>query len=328
MTHNHLVPGSSPGGTTLKALLNEGLFVYSNNCLNLSMQKINVNPFYRLIIPKPLRTYLWKIYLKKKILKEYSHSSDKEIIEIISNINENGIKIISSTLSRDYKEDEIEVLFDEALKLKYVNYKKGKPIYFKKKWSKSRIQKALNQLYIEQDINSPHRYLTDDFNVDKETIVADIGCAEANFSLDIVDKVKHIYLFETNNVWEEPLNATFRKYKDKITIVNKKFSNTDSKNSINGSKFLKEKGVSFLKIDVDGHEDEVISNLEELISESKKMKIALCTYHSNDDFNKYSKLLQKYNYSIAHSKGYMIFYWDKKLDKPYLRRGVLRAKKN
>ena len=328
MTHNHLVPGSSPGGTTLKALLNEGLFVYSNNCLNLSMQKINVNPFYRLIVPKPLRTYLWKIYLKKKILKEYSHSSDKEIIEIISNINENGIKIISSTLSRDYKEDEIEVLFDEALKLKYVDYKKGKPIYFKKKWSKSRIQKALNQLYIEQDINSPHRYLTDDFNVDKETIVADIGCAEANFSLDIVDKVKHIYLFETNNVWEEPLNATFRKYKDKITIVNKKFSNTDSKNSINGSKFLKEKGVSFLKIDVDGHEDEVISNLEELISESKKMKIALCTYHSNDDFNKYSKLLQKYNYSIAHSKGYMIFYWDKKLDKPYLRRGVLRAKKN
>jgi len=292
------------------------------------MQKINVNPFYRLIIPKPLRTYLWKIYLKKKILKEYSNSRDKEIIEIISNINENGIKIISSTLSRDYKEDEIEVLFDEALKLKYVNYKKGKPIYFKKKWSKSRIQKALNQLYIEQDINSPHRYLTDDFNVDKETIVADIGCAEANFSLDIVDKVKHIYLFETNNVWEEPLNATFRKYKDKITIVNKKFSNTDSKNSINGSKFLKEKGVSFLKIDVDGHEDEVISNLEELISESKKMKIALCTYHSNDDFNKYSKLLQKYNYSIAHSKGYMIFYWDKKLDKPYLRRGVLRAKKN
>ena len=292
------------------------------------MQKINVNPFYRLIIPKPLRTYLWKRYLKKKILKEYSHSNDKEIIEIIRNINENGIKIISSKLSRDYKEDEIEVLFDEALKLKYVNYKKGKPIYFKKKWSKSRIQKALNQLYIEQDINSPHRYLTDDFNIDKETIVADIGCAEANFSLDIVDKVKHIYLFETNNVWEEPLNATFRKYKDKITIVNKKFSNTDSKNSINGSKFLKEKGVSFLKIDVDGHEDEVISNLEELISESKKMKIALCTYHSNDDFNKYSKLLQKYNYSIAHSKGYMIFYWDKKLDKPYLRRGVLRAKKN
>ena len=291
------------------------------------MQKINANPFYRLIVPKSIRTYLWKQFLKKKILKEYSQSSDKEIIEIISNINENGIKIISSTLSMDYREDKIEVLFDKILKLKYVNYKKDKPIYFQKKWSKSRIQKALNQLYIEQDINSPHRYLTDDFNVDKNTIVADIGCAEANFSLDIVDKVKHIYLFETNNVWEEPLKATFKKHKDKITIVNKKFSNTDSKNSINGSKFLKDKGVNFLKIDVDGHEDEVMSNLEELISESKKMKIALCTYHSNNDFYKYSTLLQKYKYNISHSNGFMIFYWDKKLDKPYLRRGVLRAEK-
>ncbi len=292
------------------------------------MQKINANPFYRLIVPKSLRTYLWKQFLKKKILKEYSQSSDKEIIEIISNINENGIKIISSTLSMDYREDKIEVLFDKIFKLKYVNYKKDKPIYFQKKWSKSKIQKALNQLYIEQDINSPHRYLTDDFNVDKNTIVADIGCAEANFSLDIVDKVKHIYLFETNNVWEEPLKATFKKHKDKITIVNKKFSNTDSKNSINGSKFLKDKGVNFLKIDVDGHEDEVMSNLEELISESKKMKIALCTYHSNNDFYKYSTLLQKYKYNISHSNGFMIFYWDKKLDKPYLRRGVLRAEKN
>ena len=127
------------------------------------MQQINVNPLYRLIVPKPLRTYIWKKYLKKKIIKEYCNSKNIEIKEIISNIRQDGIKIISSTLSRDYSEDNIEVLFDESLKLKYVNYKKDKPIYFKKKWSKSRIQKALNQLYIEQDINSPHRYLTNDF---------------------------------------------------------------------------------------------------------------------------------------------------------------------
>ena len=39
-------------------------------------------------------------------------------------------------------------------------------------------------------------YLTKKFNVNKNTVVADIGCAEANFSLDIVDKVKHIYLYD------------------------------------------------------------------------------------------------------------------------------------
>lgn len=292
------------------------------------MNNLNSNPLYRLFVPKILRTYLWKKYLKKKIIKEYNYSNDKEIIDIINNINKNGLKIISSTLTKNYNKNKIKVLYDKILKLKYVNYKKNKPIYFIKKWSKSRIQKALNQLYIEQDLNSPHRYLTKEFNVNKETIVADIGCAEANFSLDIIDKVKHIYLFETNNVWKEPLKATFRKYKDKITIVNKKFSNIDSKSSVDGSKFLKNKGVNFLKIDVDGYEDEVMSNLEVLIAESKKMKIALCTYHSNDDYKKYSALLKKYNYSTSHSNGYMIFYWDKKLDKPYLRRGVLRAEKN
>ena len=292
------------------------------------MQSLNSNPFYRLFFPKVLRTYLWKKYLKKKITKVYNHSNDKELIDILNNININGVKIISSTLTKKYNKNKIKVLYDKKLNLKYVNYKKDKPIYFKKKWSKSRIQKALNQLYIEQDPNSPHRYLTENFNVDEKTVVADIGCAEANFSLDIIDKVKHIYLFETNNVWEEPLKATFKKYKDKITIVNKKFSNTDSKNSVDGSKFLKNKGVNFLKIDVNGYEDEVMSNLEELIAESKKMKIALCTYHSNDDYKKYSTLLKKYNYSISNSNGYMIFYWDKKLDKPYLRRGVLRAEKN
>ena len=112
------------------------------------MQKINVNPLYRLIVPKPLRTFLWKKYLKNKIIQEYCDSKNKEIKEIISNIRKSGIKIISSTLSRDYSEDDIEVLFDESLKLKYVNYKKDKPIYFKKKWSKSRIQKALNQFFL------------------------------------------------------------------------------------------------------------------------------------------------------------------------------------
>ena len=29
MTHNHLVPGSSPGGTTLKTPLLEGFFVFT-----------------------------------------------------------------------------------------------------------------------------------------------------------------------------------------------------------------------------------------------------------------------------------------------------------
>ena len=291
------------------------------------MNKINSNPLYRLFVPKSLRTRIWKSYLQKKILNHYKSSKEKEIQDLIKNIRKNGLKIISNKLTRDYNQDEIKVGYDEKTKMKFVDFDNNKKIYFKKNWSKSRIQKAFNQLLIEQDENSPHRYLTEDFDVDKNTVVADIGCAEANFSLDIVDRVKHIYLFETNNVWDQPLKSTFQKFKNKVTIVNKKFSNKDTSNTVNGVKFLNDKGVNFIKIDVDGYEDEVMTNIEEMIKKTNNMKIALCTYHAQDDYNKYSKKLRSLGFEITHSKGYMIFYWDKNLKYPYLRRGLIRAKK-
>ena len=70
-----------------------------------------------------------------------------------------------------------------------------------------------------------------------------------------------------------------------------------------------------------------MTNLESLIQKSKEMKIALCTYHAQEDYEKYSKILKSFGFEVSHSNGYMIFYWDKNLDYPYLRRGVLRAKK-
>ena len=291
------------------------------------MNKINSNFLYRLIVPKSIRTLVWKNYLQKKILSHYENSKDQEISDLVNNIKENGLKIISSKLKGDYNQEQINVNYDEENKMKFVDFDINKRIYFKKNWSKKRIQKAFNQLLIEQDENSPHRYLTEKFNVDDKTIVADIGCAEANFSLDIVDKVKHIYLFETNNVWEQPLKFTFEKYKDKVTIVNKKFSNVDSESSVNGCKFLKDKGVNFIKIDVDGYENEVMSNINEMIKNSNDMKVALCTYHAQEDYNKYSKILRSFGFEVTSSKSYMIFYWDKNLKFPFLRRGLIRAKK-
>ena len=83
----------------------------------------------------------------------------------------------------------------------------------------------------------------------------------------------------------------------------------------------------FIKIDVDGYENEVMSNIEEMITNSNDMKIALCTYHAQEDYSKYSKILKSFGFDVKHSKGYMIFYWDKNLKFPFLRRGLIRAKK-
>ena len=90
---------------------------------------------------------------------------------------------------------------------------------------------------------------------------------------------------------------------------------------------MKDKGVNFIKIDVDGYENEVMSNINEMIKNSNDMKVALCTYHTQEDYNKYSKMLRSFGFDVSSSKGYMIFYWDKNLEFPFLRRGLIRAKK-
>jgi hypothetical protein len=57
------------------------------------------------------------------------------------------------------------------------------------------------------------------------------------------------------------------------------------------------------------------------------MKIALCTYHQHDDEQEFSALLENAGYVVNPSAGYMIFYYDKKLKEPYLRRALIRGEK-
>ncbi len=59
----------------------------------------------------------------------------------------------------------------------------GKRLYFKKRWSENRIKRAYSDLMKEQDPESPHRYLTESFTIGENDVLADIGAAEANFSL-------------------------------------------------------------------------------------------------------------------------------------------------
>ena len=76
------------------------------------MQLLNNNPIYRLLIPKPLRTFFWKKFLRSKIINSYKDSNDEEIKEIILNIKKNGIQIISSTLSQEYDASKIKVYYE------------------------------------------------------------------------------------------------------------------------------------------------------------------------------------------------------------------------
>jgi hypothetical protein len=283
------------------------------------------------VVPKPIRTVLLKKSLQKKILAYFlslpANEVNDEQREVLQFIENNGIRIFPYPFHSDYSPNKIKVLFDSEKGMRYV-LQDGKRLYFKKRWGIKKIQKSYCDLMREQDIDSPHRYLTDTFTVEKDDVLADIGAAEGNFSLAVIEKIKKVYIFEYDQEWIEALKATFAPWPDKVEIINQFVSDKNDKSNIRFDTFFENnRDINLLKIDVDGAESIVLNSCDEVFKARQSFKIALCTYHKNDDEKIFTPLLENYGFTVAPSKGYMINYYDKKLKVPYLRRGLIRAVK-
>jgi precorrin-6B methylase 2 len=284
-------------------------------------------PIYRILVPKPLRTVILKKNLRKKIQKHFGSQPDsnEEQKEILKYLENNEVSIFPYPFHANYTPESIEVFYDEKRKMRYV-LQDGKRLYFKKRWTAKKIRKSYCDLMREQDVNSPHRYLTSSFTVEKGDILADIGAAEGNFSLDVIEQVDKVYLFEYDPEWTEALKATFEPWSEKVVIINKFVSDTDDVSHVRFDTFVENQNdVNFLKIDVDGAESVVLNSCNKLFKSGKNLKIALCTYHKNNDEIEFTALLKDLGFSVTPSSGYMINYYDKKMEAPYLRRGLLRA---
>jgi len=286
-------------------------------------------PIYRILVPKPIRTALLKKSLRKKIRNHFNSLSEEEVneeqAEVLKNLETEEVNIFPYPFRTNYSPEKIEVKYDSEKGMSYV-IQDGKRLYFKKRWGEKKIQKAYCDLMREQDINSPHRYLAGKFIAGRNDVLADIGAAEGNFSLYVIDDVSKIYIFEYDKEWIEALRVTFGPWPGKVEIINKYLSDHDDKSHIRFDTFYKNHpDVNFLKIDVDGAESVVLNSCKEPFSGNNSFKIALCTYHKNEDEKDFTKLLNDYGFSITTSRGYMINYYDKKMKAPYLRRGLIRA---
>jgi len=284
---------------------------------------------YRVVVPKPARTFFLKKSLRKKILYHYGNRPSVELtgeeIEIIDYLKMNELAIFPYNFSHNYRPADVEVFFDQSAGMRYTLLD-GKKLYFRKRWKEPRIKRGFSDLLREQDTMSPHRYLVPGFDVTAGDVIADIGAAEGNFSLSVIDRVKKCYLFEYNREWAVALHKTFAPYEDKAEVINKMVSGKDDENHIRLDTFLDEHpDVTFLKIDVDGAEKEVIGSLVRTLMSNRPLRIAFCTYHRADDERDYGKLFIENGFRVTPSKGYMIPFYDKQIKAPWLRRGLIRA---
>jgi len=288
------------------------------------------------IIPRIVRVICGKYWiryklhkLKKKIitfLEAEPRENYDEKKEIVDFLKANPLCVFPYDFSKKYNVNDIIVHLDHDNGMKYVLHG-NKRLYFKKKWNEYRVKRYYNTLLTEQDIDSPHRYELAGFCVNDGDIVVDVGVAEGNFALSIIEKVEKLYLFEVDEEWIEALKETFAPWKEKVEIVCKYVSDNDEGNCISLDSFLGGRGIDFIKADIEGAEIALLKGCQNILSDREQIKIAICTYHKQDDANKINNVLKEFRFNTEFSKRYMIFLSDKRLCAPYLRKGLIRAVK-
>jgi len=208
----------------------------------------------------------------------------------------------------------VKVFVDSQNGLPYVITKERQRLYFKHNQTLKYVRGYYNDLCKEQDKHSPHNYCFDTLNITQNTILVDVGAAEANFSLKFIDQIKKLYIFESNSEWVEALKATFNPWKEKIEIVNKYVSDGNIKSievendAISLDDFFENKEKpTLIKMDVEDAEKQVLAGAKKLLAGNNASELLVCTYHRHGDEQVLSKILCENGYIVKPSKGYMWF---------------------
>lgn len=245
---------------------------------------------------------------------------------VVDYVRDNPLDVFNYEFAYNYiKCLDDDVKYDAKKELFYV-YHCGKKMYFSRYFKdKHSCVRYYNALLMEQDINSPHRYLTEKFNVNEEDIVLDAGVAEGNFALEIIDRVKKIYLVECDELWIEALKYTFADYKDKVEIVQAVLGD-GSEESLTIDEILSNEKVSCIKMDIEGAEIKALKGARNTLQKNKP-KMLCCTYHNANDYSEIKGLLETYNYNTEPSAGYMVFvHGNNEMEQTALVRGIIRGR--
>lgn len=192
------------------------------------------------------------------------------------------------------------------------------------------VREVIRNLLIEQDIESPHFYFTQNVmeHATNGTIL-DIGAAEGNFSLFLSNKIKKTYLFEANSKWNKALNRTFSNTKSEFEIINSFVSDVSNQenNTISIDEYFARdipEDISIIKIDIEGFEQKCLKGMKNTLEKNPNAILLICAYHTQYAEEEIRSILT--GYQINPRKNKMLFY-DKSFAYPYLRTGVIEAHK-
>lgn len=203
----------------------------------------------------------------------------------------------------------------------------GHKLFGKKRMGKERFVTYYKELLSEQDVRSPHCYIT---NAQREPgdddVIFDCGAAEGFFALRYIEKVSEVILFECDPEWIIPLKKSFSPWQDKVHIVEKFVSDTTNQTAISlddyiSSKNLKDRKI-YIKADIEGAEVQLLNGLKD--SHDSVQRILICAYHKRADEKNIRKTLKAYGFSTEVNEGWMLYPVSAHdFLRPYVRRGIV-----
>ncbi|MBM3400037.1 MAG: FkbM family methyltransferase [Bacteroidetes bacterium] len=287
---------------------------------------------YRSVIPASVRQIIYKGFLGKLLLftrnlrmntrAKFTYLFQaflpkNDLNKALSFMGRHGLTSYPADYMLDYKRKITDIAFDESKKLHYCLHN-GKKLYFTAAFTKDRIERLYKSLITEQDSRSAHRYIDDYDKLNNYTLL-DVGSAEGTFTLDNIDRLKHVYLFESEPYWIDALKATFEPWKEKITIVEKYVGDKTEGNFITLDDYLKDKEIErlFLKMDIEGAELTALNGATNTLKKQQIMRTAICTYHRPGDPEKLEQILKDNGFATSFSDGFL--FWGKRLSKAVVR---------
>lgn len=266
---------------------------------------------------------------KQMVFEKYKGVNDSAIQHFMANIKNDFTLRVYSYDKADGRTILHEVYYDKDASLYFV-YFESKKMYLKRGYQ-GFVNKGgklyVENLWGEQDLNSPHLYENGDISVKEGDVLVDAGVCEGNFSLHHIDKVSKIYLIECDKDWIEALHYTFLPYKNKVVFCDKFLGDKNSENTINLNTLIAEP-VDFIKMDIEGAEVSALNGADKVFKNSKNIQCAICSYHRHGDEDKIRTILKSYGLETETSNGYMLFWYDPDvLMNPEFRRGIVRGKK-
>lgn len=275
--------------------------------------------------------FLLGIKKRKELLNYYKNKElNPEQQELINSIKNRGsLELVSYNYSKEYNYRKVKVHRIQNCSYPYVIHD-GKKLFLKNNPFKIIIKRTYNYLKIEQDERSPHKYTDANFTLDNNTVLFEVGAAEGIFALENIEKCKKVYVFECDEEWIKILKETFKPYMDKVMIVEKYVGDKNDKNFVTLDSFIDELDKNdniFIKMDIEGAEVAALSGCKKLINSFSNVKLAVCTYHNQDDEEKIRKMFDEKLFSVKNTPGYLTAYSLDNFNPPYLRRGLLRITK-